>query len=154
MYVDNTLLTVKQPGTYKAEAYDANNGVYSPTADLSIQLTVEETFDNDQRVITQTTVSSHDMKKFTFTAAESGLHRLCFTPSGPAAISVGGWFSHTGSTAGGVKLTIDMAIGESSKIESEDKGKIENIVSKVRELNGRLVDIRREQVFQRVSLVA
>lgn len=46
---------------------------------------------------------------------------------------------------------LDMAIGESSKIESDDKGKIDTIVQKVRELNGRLADIRREQVFQRVS---
>jgi hypothetical protein len=90
------------------------------------------------------------MSKFTFSAADPGLHRLCFTPSGPAAISVGGWFSGAGATAGGVKLTIDLAIGETSKIESEDKSKIESIVGKVRELNGRLQDIRREQVFQRV----
>lgn len=46
---------------------------------------------------------------------------------------------------------LDMAIGESSKIESEDKGKIDSIVGKVKELNGRMADIRREQVFQRVS---
>lgn len=46
---------------------------------------------------------------------------------------------------------IDMAIGESSKIESDDKEKIDSIVQKVRELNGRLADIRREQIFQRVS---
>ena len=43
-----------------------------------------------------------------------------------------------------------MAIGETSNIESTDKGKIGDIVSKVRDLNGRLQDIRREQVFQRV----
>lgn len=47
-------------------------------------------------------------------------------------------------------MTLDLAIGETSKIESEDKSKIESIVGKVRELNGRLQDIRREQVFQRV----
>lgn len=46
---------------------------------------------------------------------------------------------------------LDMAIGESSKIESEDKSKIDSIVGKVKELNGRMADIRREQVFQRVS---
>ena len=90
------------------------------------------------------------MSKFTFSAADSGQHRLCFTPSGPAAISVGGWFSGAGASAGGVKLTVDLAIGETSKIESEDKSKIESIVGRVRELNGRLQDIRREQVFQRV----
>jgi len=52
---------------------------------------------------------------------------------------------------GGVKLTLDMVIGETSKIESTDKGKVEDLVSKVRDLNGRLQDIRREQIFQRVS---
>ena len=108
-------------------------------------------FDNDHRVVTQTTTSSDTYSKFTFTAADPGLHRLCFTPSGPAAISVGGWFSNAGATMGGVKLTVDMAIGATSRIESEDKSKIDNIVSKVKELNGRLTDIRREQVFQRVG---
>ena len=52
---------------------------------------------------------------------------------------------------GGVKLTLDLAIGETSAIESTDKGKIQDIVQKVKDLNGRLQDIRREQVFQRVS---
>ena len=48
-------------------------------------------------------------------------------------------------------MTLDMAIGETSTIESSDKGKISEIVQKVRDLNARLQDIRREQVFQRVS---
>ena len=55
-----------------------------------------------------------------------------------------------GQPAGGIKFQLDLAIGETSKIESTDKGKIEDIVQKVRDLNGRLQDIRREQVFQRV----
>lgn len=54
---------------------------------------------------------------------------------------------------GGIKLTLDLAIGETSAIESQDKGKINDIVQKVKDLNGRLQDIRREQVFQRVSAV-
>lgn len=54
---------------------------------------------------------------------------------------------------GGIKLTLDLAIGETSALESADKGKIQDIVQKVKDLNGRLQDIRREQVFQRVSLV-
>ena len=137
-------------GTYKSEAYDSNEGTYSPTSDLAIQFTVEETFDNDQRVITQTTISSDEPKKFTFTAAESGLHRLCFRPDGPATANLGGWFSNAGTAGGGLKLTLDMAIGESSKIESDDKNKIETLATRVKELNGRLLDIRREQVFQRV----
>lgn len=66
-------------------------------------------------------------------------------------MSVGGWFSNGGVTSGGVKLNVDLAIGETSKIESADKSKVDSIVGKVKELNGRLGDIRREQVFQRVS---
>ncbi|KAJ9607523.1 emp24p/erv25p- protein [Cladophialophora chaetospira] len=136
-------------GTYRSEAFSPQAQSFMVTSDLSIHFTVEETFDNDHRVVTQTTSSSHTASKFTFSAADSGLHRLCFTPSGPAAISVNGWFSGSGNVLGGVKLSVDMAIGETSKIESEDKGKIDSIVGKVRELNGRLQDIRREQVFQR-----
>lgn len=139
-------------GTYKAEAYNPNTNSFYTTSDLSIQITVDETFDNDHRVVTQTTTSSDKPSKFTFSAADSGLHRLCFTPSGPAAQSIGGWFSNAGVTSGGVKLNIDLAIGETSKIESEDKGKIDSMVAKVKELNGRLADIRREQVFQRVRV--
>lgn len=48
-------------------------------------------------------------------------------------------------------MTLDLAIGETSAIESTDKGKIQDIVQKVKDLNGRLQDIRREQVFQRVG---
>lgn len=49
-------------------------------------------------------------------------------------------------------MTLDLAIGETSAIESQDKGKINDIVQKVKDLNGRLQDIKREQVSQRVSL--
>ena len=48
-------------------------------------------------------------------------------------------------------MTLDMAIGETSTIESTDKSKMTEIAQKVRDLNSRLLDIRREQVFQRVS---
>ncbi|KAK5092318.1 emp24p/erv25p-related protein [Exophiala xenobiotica] len=136
-------------GYYKAEAYNTNSNTYQTTNDLAIQVTVDETFDNDHRVVSQTSTSSDKMSKFTFSAADSGLHRLCFTPSGPGAVSLQGWFSGNDAALGGVKLMLDLAIGESSKIESDDKNKIDSIVGKVRELNGRLADVRREQVFQR-----
>lgn len=61
----------------------------------------------------------------------------------------GGWLSG-GQPTGGIKLTLDLAIGGTSQIESTDKSKIQDIVQKVKDLNGRLQDIRREQVFQRV----
>lgn len=48
-------------------------------------------------------------------------------------------------------MHLDLAIGETSEIESRDKEKLSDIVQRVKDLSGRLQDIRREQVFQRVS---
>lgn len=42
-----------------------------------------------------------------------------------------------------------MVIGATSQIESSDKGKISEVVQKVKDINARLADVRREQVFQR-----
>jgi hypothetical protein len=106
-----------------------------------VLITVDETFDNDHRVINQRTPQSG---RFTFTAADSGQHKICFTPDAPG----GSWLSG-GPT---VKLTLDIAIGATSKIASEDQGKIADIVQRVKDLNSRLQDIRREQVFQRVCI--
>ena len=60
----------------------------------------------------------------------------------------GAWFGK--DVHASVKFTLDLAIGETSKIESTDKGKIDDLSQKIRDLNSRLQDVRREQVFQRV----
>jgi len=85
--------------------------------------------------------------RFTFTAQEAGDHRICFTTSSSSGRS--GWLSSSGPN-GGIKLRLDLAIGDSNQIESSDKGKLQDIASRVKDLNARLNDIRREQVFQRV----
>ena len=108
-------------------------------------ITVDEIFDNDHRVVSK---RDGNAGRFTFTAAESGQHKICLTPETNAA--TGGWLS--GGPGGAVRVSLDMAIGETSKIETEDKGKMQDIVQKVKDLNSRLQDIRREQVFQRVCL--
>ncbi|OAX83332.1 hypothetical protein ACJ72_02311 [Emergomyces africanus] len=126
-------------GTYKAEVYKEDTNTYSSDPGLTLTITVDETFDNDHRVVFQ---RGGDTGRFTFSAADAGQHKLCFTPDTGAAA---GWLS--GPSA--VKLTIDMAIGETSKIESEDKSKMESMAERVKNLNSRLQDIRREQVFQR-----
>ncbi len=109
-------------------------------------ITVKEIFDNDHQVVSQRGAGKG---RFTFTAADSGEHQICFTPEGPAAHG-GSWF---GGNQRGIKFGLDLAIGETSDIESTDKGKIQDIVQKVKDLNGRLQDIRREQIFQRVRIV-
>lgn len=118
---------------------------FLPRQQRDVYLGLQEVFDNDHRVVSQKGSSSG---RFTFTAADAGDHKICFTPSHSTGQT--GWLG--GQALGGVKLTLDLAIGETSAIESEDKGKIADIVQRVRDLNGRLQDIRREQVFQRVSM--
>jgi hypothetical protein len=106
---------------------------------------VDEVFDNNHRIVSQ----KGDAKgRFTFTAGEAGEHQLCFSPVNSNAAH---GFLQSGKEVGGIKITLDLAIGETSNIESTDKGKIQDIVGKIKDLNGRLQDIRREQVFQRVN---
>lgn len=119
---------------------------YEVQAGLGVHITVDEIFDNDHRVVSQ---KGDSKGKFTFTAADAGDHRLCFGLSNAGA--GGGWLSG-GRPPNGIRFTLDLAIGETSAIESTDKSKMEDIVQKVKDLNGRLQDIRREQVFQRVRL--
>ena len=139
------LQSLSCPGHYTAEEYSPETNRHEPSPALSIHITVDETFDNDHRVVSQRGSSSG---RFTFTAADAGEHKLCFNAIG--ATSSAGWLSG-GSGVGGIKFTLDLAIGDTSKIESTDKGKINDIVKRVRDLNARLGDVRREQAFQRVS---
>ncbi|QSZ31523.1 hypothetical protein DSL72_001090 [Monilinia vaccinii-corymbosi] len=131
-------------GHYTAEEYDDDKKAWSQHDDLKIYISVDEIFDNDHRVVFQKGASSG---RFTFTAADSGEHKICFTPYSTSSSSYN-WLNML-HPQGGIKFTLDMAIGETSQIESNDKGKINDIVQKVQDLNGRLQDIRREQVFQR-----
>ncbi|KAH8671390.1 emp24/gp25L/p24 family/GOLD [Xylariales sp. PMI_506] len=130
-------------GHYEAQEWDDNTQSWSKHDGLNIYISVEEVFDNDHRVVSQRGSSSG---RFTFNAAGAGEHRMCFTPSSNSGRQ--GWLS-VHHPNGGIKLTLDLAIGESSEIESADKGKMEDLSQRVRDLNTRLQDIRREQVFQR-----
>ncbi|KAF7592896.1 emp24p/erv25p- protein [Aspergillus hancockii] len=129
-------------GKYSTQVINQQSNTFSVDTNLKMLITVDETFDNDHRVVSKR--DSHS-GRFTFSAADAGQHKICVTAETNAA--TGGWLS--GAPAGAVKVTLDLAIGETSKIETEDKGKLQDIVQKVKDLNGRLQDIRREQVFQR-----
>ncbi|KAI5360300.1 Putative transmembrane emp24 domain-containing protein [Septoria linicola] len=130
-------------GHFKATQYNHNSRQYEHNNDMGIYITVDELFHNDHRVVSQRGRSDG---KFTFTAADSGEHRLCFTPTNVHSSS---GISYNGAHVGGVKFELDMAIGETSQIESTDKDKLNEVASKVKDLNARLQDVRREQIFQR-----
>ncbi|EFQ98700.1 ERP6 [Nannizzia gypsea CBS 118893] len=127
-------------GNYQSEVYNPHLNAYAPDNSISITITVDEVFDNDHRVVSQ---KGADKGRYTFSTADAGQHKLCFTADSHAN---SGWLS---GASGPVKLSLDMAIGESNHLESGDKGKLDDLVERVKNLNGRLQDIRREQVFQR-----
>lgn len=130
-------------GHYEAKEWDENMRDWAKHDGINIYISVDEVFDNDHRVVSQRGSAAG---RFTFTAAEAGDHKICFTPSSNSGRQ--GWLS-SASPNGGIKLSLDMAIGETSQIESTDKSKLEDISQRVKDLNSRLQDIRREQVFQR-----
>jgi hypothetical protein len=130
-------------GHYRAEEFNPATSHFESNPQLGVLITVDETFDQNHRVVKNSGPSSG---RFTFTAADNGDHKLCFTATSSAPNP--GWL-HSGHVPGGVKLHLDLAIGETSEIESKDKGKIEDIVQRVRDLNGRLHDIKREQLLNR-----
>ncbi|KAI1669730.1 COPII vesicle coat component Erp5/Erp6 [Pyrenophora tritici-repentis] len=131
------------PGHYHAEAWDDLHKTFLTKQEVSVYVTVEETFDDNHRIVAQRGKSEG---RFTFSAADSGQHRICVQPQNVQS-SGSGWLN--GGIHGTVRFTLDMAIGETSRIEREDKDKVETLVQKVQDLNSRLQDVRREQVFQR-----
>jgi hypothetical protein len=139
--------TANWPGHYDAKVWDDATKTYISQPDVGVFITVEETFDNNHRVVAQRGAGSG---KFTFSAADSGEHRLCVVPQN---VQQGGAWFGSGVHAS-VKFTLDLAIGETSKIESTDKSKLDDLSQKVRDLNSRLQDVRREQIFQRVRVFA
>jgi p24 family protein alpha len=137
-------------GTFKAEEWNADTNVNAVNSNLGIKITVDvhpslrvadqEIFDNDHRVISQ---KSGATGRFTFTTTESGEHKLCFQTSS----GTGGWFSSTH-----VKLHLDLVVGETGEINRAQTDKTESLAARVQDLNARLQDIRREQIFQRVPI--
>ncbi|SPN99563.1 related to p24 protein, involved in membrane trafficking [Cephalotrichum gorgonifer] len=130
-------------GDYKAEEWDDKQRAWTSHSGISLYISVDEIFDNDHRVVSQRGAQDG---RFTFTAADAGDHRLCFTPSSTSGRAA--WQSAK-SANGGIRLHLDLAIGETSEIDSKDKNKIDDIVTRIKDLNARLGDVRREQVFQR-----
>jgi hypothetical protein len=130
-------------GHYEAQEYDENRQSWEKHDGLNIYISVDEIFDNDHRIVSQRGLASG---RFTFSADSAGDHRICFTASSSSGRT--GWLS-SHAPNGGIKLVLDLVIGETNEIQSTDKGKLEDLTTRVKDLHARLQDIRREQVFQR-----
>lgn len=75
--------------------------------------------------------------KFTFTAHEAGDHSICLAPAGASSSN-----TH-------IKLYIDVVVGSTRPNIDQDRSHVSNLASKIRDLNNKLDEIRREQQYQR-----
>jgi hypothetical protein len=76
--------------------------------------------------------------RFTFTSHESGDHSICLSTN------YSSWFSSTH-----IRLYLDIVVGTTKPDTEHDRGHISQLAAKVRDLNLKLEDIRREQQYQR-----
>ncbi|GAA5924352.1 hypothetical protein JCM1841_001367 [Sporobolomyces salmonicolor] len=122
-------------GHYKAEEWQESSKSYVVNDQLGIQIVVAEVESGDKVVNTR----GLPQGKFTFTSHEAGDHTICLRSN-----YTGGWFSTPS-----VRMHLDIAVGEAKVDEEGEREHVKDLASKVRDLNSRLADIRREQQFQR-----
>lgn len=114
-----------------------------------VLIDVEETFDANHRVVHQRGRSSG---QFTFTALDAGEHRICITPR-----SFYKKWSGSNNDATIVKelkfkrarILLTFFIGDAEVLDSRRAGSVNSITDKINQLNDKLSDIKREQVFIR-----
>jgi hypothetical protein len=76
--------------------------------------------------------------KFTFTSHEAGDHSICLSTNYTS------WFSNTH-----LRLYLDIVVGSTKPNDDHDRSHVSELAAKVRDLNQKLEDIRREQQYQR-----
>lgn len=76
--------------------------------------------------------------KFTFTSHDAGDHSICLSTN------FSSWFSHNH-----IRLYLDVVVGTTKADVEHDRKHVSGLAAKIRDLNQKLEDIRREQQYQR-----
>ncbi|KIM53934.1 hypothetical protein SCLCIDRAFT_1222460 [Scleroderma citrinum Foug A] len=121
-------------GHYKALEWNEEQRSYVLEPSLGIVVEVDEM------------ESGHNVAKtrgppdgrFTFTSHEAGDHSICLSTNYTT------WWSTTH-----IKLYLDIIVGDVKPDIERDRSHVSELASKVRDLNQKLEDIRREQQYQR-----
>ncbi|KAJ3533056.1 hypothetical protein NMY22_g7499 [Coprinellus aureogranulatus] len=106
-------------GHYRALEWSEKEGKYLENPDLGIIVEVQR-------------------DDFTFTSHDASDHSICLSTNYTT------WFSHTH-----IRMNLDIVVGSAKADVEKDRHHISDISSKIRDLNTRLEDIRREQQYQR-----
>ncbi|KAF9560543.1 emp24p/erv25p- protein [Mortierella alpina] len=122
-------------GVYHAEEWDEASQRFVNNKEVKLEVTAEE-------MPAGNAVYNHKLSSqgtFKFTSAESGEHIICFTTSSA------GWFSSPK-----IKLTLDMSIRDLQDDSPEaSEESLSDLALRVRELNHKVADMRREQLYLR-----
>ncbi|TFK32797.1 emp24/gp25L/p24 family/GOLD-domain-containing protein [Crucibulum laeve] len=121
-------------GHYRALEWSEQEQKYAENPELGITVEVEE--EPSGHVVVKTTGPSDG--RFTFTSHEPGDHSICISTNYTS------WFSHTH-----IRLYLDIVVGSTKPDVEHDRTHVSELASKVRDLNQKLEDIRREQQYQR-----
>ncbi|KIK37896.1 hypothetical protein CY34DRAFT_809903 [Suillus luteus UH-Slu-Lm8-n1] len=121
-------------GHYRALEWTDSTQQYTLNEELGIIVEVEEM--ETSHVVTKTRGPSDG--RFTFTSHESGDHSICISTNYTS------WWSSTH-----IKLYLDIVVGTTKPDIESDRTHIGELSSKLRDLNQKLEDVRREQQYQR-----
>ncbi|GEQ67894.1 hypothetical protein JCM33374_g1560 [Metschnikowia sp. JCM 33374] len=128
-------------GKLDAYEFDERMNDFFKNGNLKLKITVDETFDNDHRVVDQNSNPSGD---FMFNSHDSGEHKFCLTPL------------YTDGTHGKKhRIFFDVAIGAASDVvDSKSAKKVDALTLQIQDLNRKLLEIHQEQesIRERESL--
>ncbi|KAI0313271.1 emp24/gp25L/p24 family/GOLD-domain-containing protein [Amylostereum chailletii] len=123
-------------GHYRALGWEEQTQQYRLNEELGILIQVTEMETNHAVAETRGPPDG----RFTFTSHEAGDHSICLSTTYSQAWS---------GTAEHIRLYLDIVVGSTKPDVEHDRGHIAELASKVRELNIKLEDVRREQQYQR-----
>lgn len=125
---DDTLVV----GRIDAYENQEHSSEYVKSPNLRVEITVDETFDNNHRVVAQ---KSAPDGQFTFTSLDPGEHKFCLTP-----VYTDGDYSKRH------RIFFDIAFGSAHDyVDSKSTRRVDALTAQVQNLNLKLLEIHREQ---------
>ncbi|CDO77670.1 hypothetical protein BN946_scf184969.g21 [Trametes cinnabarina] len=122
-------------GHYRALEWSETEQKYVENPNLGILVEVDE-LETGHNVVKTRGPSDG---RFTFTSHDSGDHSICLSSNYGTS-----WFSSTH-----IKLYLDIVVGTTKPDVEHDRSHVSELSQKLRDLNLKLEDIRREQQYQR-----
>lgn len=128
-------------GHYMAETWKQETHSFVIENDIGVRVSVREK-DSGHQIVDSIAPSEG---KFAFTSHVAGDHQVCLTPVVHEQHE-----SHYSGNNPQVRVHLDVIIGDSKPDNSHaDRGHIVDLAARVKVLNDRLKDIRKEQQYQR-----